>query len=195
MRKLTTLAFLTLMGAGMSHAGSIQFTTTGQFDLTTPATTLTAPGAFFTFMFLVSTNPVVGAPTIAGSSFSTIVPSSLVFNSTSVNLASTTIDFFPGSDGGFEATLVNGVDKLFLSIDGPQLYSGTTSNPTILPTSYTAAGGFVAYTIIHSGNSTTHGFVSAPNVTAGLVPEPATIALVAGALVLGLLQHRKRVAR
>ena len=191
-RSFNRALILMAVGTGISFAAEIQFTTTGTFDPATPVTSLTAPGAF-TLTFDTPDQPVTEPPTIGGSSFSLSLPATLMLGATTVDSGTITVDFFAGADAGFEATLSQGTDTLFLSIDGPaQLFSGSVPNVTILPVSYTAGGTFLAYYVNSSGN---FGFPTAPIVTAGVVPEPGTASgAAAGLLLLAALTLRRRKA-
>lgn len=193
LRILNGLATLTAVGTGLTFAGSIQFTTSGPLDPGTPVTTISAPGPF-TLTFVTPVNPVTAPPTIGGSSFSVSVPGTLMMGATTVESGPITVDFFAGSDAGFEATVSNGTDNIHLSIDGPQLFSGSLPNVTILPISYTAGGAFLSYYVDSSGN---FGFPTAPTVTASTVPEPGTSVGAAGGLLLIaalMLRGRRRTA-
>lgn len=190
-RGLNCLAILMAVGTASAFASQIQFTTTGTFDAGTAVTSLTAPGAF-TLTFVTSDQPVPQAPTIGGSSFSLTLPATLMLGSTTADSGNITVDFFAGSspDAGFEATLSQGTDMLHLSFGGPQLYSGSVPNVTILPISYTASGAFTDFYVNSSGNLN---FGTAPMVAASTVPEPGTAAnAIAGlALVAALILRRR----
>lgn len=81
---------------------------------------------------------------------------------------------------------------MFLSIDGPQLYSGSVPNVTMLPLSFTSTPTFTEF-FLNSTNSTL--FNTLRTVTATATPEPGTASalLLAFSLGLGCLKIWNRV--
>jgi hypothetical protein len=191
-RKLhRSFLILVAMGTGMCLASEIQYTTTGMYPTGTTVTSLTAPGELFTLTFTVPVNPVTNAPDVAGATFETSASGTYMFGATTVDF--TGVDFFPGPDGGFEAynDITNGPDTLSLSMDGPQLYSGSPPDVTMLAISFDAGGGYTEFVINGSDGPA---FTTEPTVTASTVPEPGTSAGAAvGVLLLAAAMLRRRV--
>ena len=178
------------MGTGMCLASEIEYTTTGVYPTGTTVTTLTAPGESFTLTFTVPVNPVTGAPLSGGATFSAAVSGTYMFGATTADFNE--VSFFPGPDGGFETSdIANGPDALYLSIDGPQLYSGTPPSVTMLATSFTATSNYTQF-FINSQDPVF--FDTQPEVTASTVPEPGTTAGASvGLLLLAAAMLRRRL--
>ena len=178
------------MGAGVCLASEIEYTTTGEYPSSAPATTLTGPDESFTLTFTVPVNPVTGAPFTPGATFSAAVSGTYMFGATTADFNG--VSFFPGPDGGFETSdIVNGPDSLYLSIDGPQLYSGTPPSVTMLATSFTATSNYTQF-FINSPDAVD--FSTEPTVTASTVPEPGTaLGASVGLLLLAAAMLRRRV--
>jgi len=172
-----------------AHAGTISYSDSGTFSASTPSSAFSGPSETWAFAFQADSNPAVSDVGMGGLDFA-FSSFSYSLGGAPVAITPTFIRFFSGTnDGGFAicfdgttfATCSEG-----LATDGPQMYTGTTSAPTLVP------GTFVQDGLSVIVDSTTF---SEPNTTLqATVPEPSTLlTLAAGLLALGGRRlHRRR---
>jgi hypothetical protein len=162
--RFITLAALLLLSVATVKADSgqtVSYTLTGATDAT------------FTVSMDTPTSPT---PELSGSYFFMVQPTNLVVDGTSM---SDTIVFFNLSDLGG----LNSVFDALPDLGGPQLYSGSESDPTLL------TGVFSLYDL-ETGAS----YTLTANAVPASMPEPTTtIMLLAGLFAVGLGLKRRSV--
>jgi len=170
-----------------SAASSLAVSVSGVFDSSIAAGPLAAPNEPFSISFIMSTNPVVTNSTSTGFD----VPFSsfrYTLNNTTVNMPAQYIEFFTGSSNGL-LTFFFGPQSGYqgttpipeFEFDGPQAFTGTTSNPVF------SAGSFTASDWIYSDASNyDQQTVSNSIVRLAPVPEPSTLYLLVFAVGIAL---------
>jgi hypothetical protein len=168
-----------------ANANTISYTDSGTFSALTPSSAFTGPSEAWAFSFRADTNPAVlefgnGGFDFAFSSFS------YSLNSLPVAITPTFIRFFSATNGGgFEmcfngTTVASCTDGLGTPTFGwPQMYSGTTSAPTLLTGAFTTDFAAIVNSTLYNQATTTILAVAVP------VPEPSTLLTLAGLLALG----------
>lgn len=139
------------------------------------------------------TLPASPVPASSASDLFTVFGAPFTMNGASEGMAQ--IDFFTLSDfGGFELTTNNGMGTLILNEFGAQIFSGSTSDPTFIPGTYSFTGegtlsmgltGTLTITAGPNGDSFTYDLSS--------VPEPASLLLISSGLLPFLGLARKRI--
>ena len=163
--------------AAVASAVPITYSGSGTFTAVTTTTTLTAPNATFAFSFVIDSSPTV--TNNDGFSFRPAFSQiSYILNGSAVVLPNGhhySVYFYESFVGMFFLDAIDGV----LEFDGPQMFSGPMSAPTMLPGSFTSTdflAGYIYAPITHETNITV-------TAVAAAAPEPATFAPIA----LGLL--------
>jgi len=188
--KLLLLAVFAF-GTAPAQADTVTYTDSGTFTASTPSDAFgfSGPGIMWAFSFQADTNPALSDVGMGGFSFA-FSDFSYSLGGSAVAITPTFIRFFSGTnDGGFAICFDGatfGTCSEGLATVGPQMYSGTTSAPTLL------AGTFVqdGFGVIAGSTSSNE-----PNTTlVGSIPEPSTfLTLAAGLLTLsGLRRSRPR---
>ena len=166
-----------------AHADTISYSASGAFSPSTASSAFSGPGETWSFSFHADTNPTIfefgnGGFNFAFSNFS------YSLNGSAVAIIPTFIRFFSGGNGGGFAICFNGTtaqnctDALGFTF-GPQMYTGPTSAPTLIPGPFTSDLAVVVNsTAFDVGNTT---------VQTTVTPEPSTLlTLAAGLLALGV---------
>ena len=199
--------FLSLLAVCSSFSGVISaapFTvsTSGTFSTAATATALVTPGADWNFRFNLDSQPVasntrIGSFDVAFSDFSYIVnsstvaaaPSSIRFSDTA-GLGLFTLYF--GPESGVQD---NGNYTPEFAFYGPQLYSGTVDNPTVLTGSFP-----VSESLFADGANYDDQFAPGTSVlvragSTSAVPEPSTMGFLSLALALFTALRVRRIRR
>jgi hypothetical protein len=182
-----------------AFSGTIYYSATGAFPASgTPVTAYSTNGASFEFDFSLPDMPVPGFSGSPGY-FSIAIPVSYKFGVTA--FAPQTIDVFfftsgwPISGGlqisAYPSTTI-GVDAVTYTIFGTQLFTGTTSAPTLSPGTLAIDNASIQ---VDTAAGTGFGFFVPSTLTASTVPEPAAFSLVAIALAAGAISRLKRGSR
>ena len=173
------------------QASTLVVSSSGTFDAGTPSSAWTLANASWSFDFTVDSDPVV---TLADSEGLTVAVGSFSYllNGSSVSTTPSSIRFFnsPSSAGMFNLNFVDGGLDLDpttgFEFFGPQLFSGSTASPTIIPGVYTATGnGFFLDDLFIQDLTGTIVTVSL-STGAAETPEPATWVLTALGLAVAL---------
>ncbi len=192
-RYLPLFAASLFLIASHAPASTLTVTESGSFDPATPVTAFSTPGGTFLYSFAISSTPV--ASSVSLGNYFNADPSSFTYTLNGVTSSPTvsSITFFSAADGGL-------LDICFISacngdvtpdtgfeFVGPQLYTGSEANPTILPGTYQPTdAGFYS-----SGNFTE--LASASPVVIAATPEPSNVALLGtGLFAIGGLVRRRR---
>jgi len=192
----SSLLLASFLSAGTLKADAIRFSLAGQFSPTgVNADQLAAPGENWTLSFKLSIPPQTANITSTGfdAAFSNFT---YTLNGSTVNVAPQEIRFFTsgGAENGLfniyfgpESGFLNGTPIPEFEFLGAQLFTGSTSNPTL------AAGSFGVTEWIYSDatNYDDHTPTSAV-VSAAVVPEPSSLALLIlplALVVFGLWRH------
>jgi hypothetical protein len=166
-----------------AHADTISYSATGTFSALTPSSTFTGPSETWAFAFQADTNPTILEFGNGGFNFA-ISNFSYSLNGSPVVIQPTFIRFFSGGNGGGFAICFNGTNAQNCTdalgfIFGPQMYTGMTSAPTLLPGPFTSDLGVVVNSAAFDLGDTT--------VQTTVTPEPSTLlTLAAGLLALGV---------
>lgn len=188
-RLLSLLALCCLAARG----GTISYSDSGTFASSTPGSAFIVPGETWAFAFQADTNPTI----LQSTSVSFDLPFSAFtysLDNSPVALTPTVIRFFSSAVNGGWIICFDGTSPCTdgLAAEAPQMYSGTTFRPTLLPGAFTSSF-FVAFentTLLYQQPNTT---VQATTAT----PEPSTLfSLTAALVILGvgrICWRRKRV--
>jgi len=191
MKKILVLtSLLAVRFTTSASASPISISGAGTFSASTPSSTFTGPSQPWSFSFLVDSNPVVS--NVNSSSFDPAFSNfSYVLNGSPVAITPGEIKFFDAAVTGMFAICFSSACSQTangLQFAGPQMYSGATSAPTILPGGFTSTI-FVAFfgtTLYPQANVTVQAVASAP--------EPMTLSLMgAGLLGLGFLRRYRKI--
>jgi hypothetical protein len=172
-----------------AYAGTISYSDSGTFSASTPSSAFSGPDETWSFAFQADSNPAVSDVGMGGLDFA-FSNFSYSLDGSPVAITPTFVRFFSGTnDGGFAICFdgtTNATCSEGLATDGPQMYTGTTSAPTLVP------GTFVQDGLDAIVDSVTF---SEPNTTLqATTPEPSTLlTLAAGLLALAgrRLQRRR----
>lgn len=170
-----------------AYADTITYSDSGRFSASTPSDSFgfSGPSETWAFSFQANVNPVIGDSGMGGFSFA-FSDFSYLLNGSPVAITPTFIRFFSGTNGGGFAICFDGTTfgtcSEGMATDGPQMYTGTTAAPTLIPGTFVQDG----FGVI-SGSTT----FAEPNTTlVGTAPEPATLTLLT--LALGVLMLGRR---
>jgi hypothetical protein len=186
--QIKTLMLSLIACAGIAQAGMI-YTLTGTLSSNAPDTDLLTPNAPFSAVFTIAeptapynwssnqSNLNVGLTyQLSGSPLTTFLPGVTLWTS--------------GAGGGYSLIFLdsNG-NRIGLHMSGPQMFTGSTDAPVLVPVTFTATSGTWAYynpdgSIITSGPFTNAQFSS--------VPEPSSLSLFAAAIVAGVAFRRRQ---
>jgi hypothetical protein len=164
-----------------AHAGTISYSVSGTFTPSTPSSSFTGPSEAWAFAFQADTHPTPVSDVGNGGFDFPFSSFSYFLNSMPAAITPTFIRFFSGPNGGGFEVCFNGATRATctdgLATFGPQMYSGTTSAPTLSPGAFTSDSFGV---VVNSAN------YDQPNTTVqATVPEPSTLlTLAAGLLAL-----------
>ncbi len=164
-----------------ADAGTIMYSDSGTFAAGTASSAFSGSSINWAFAFQADTNPAVSDVGAGGFSFA-FSNFSYSLAGSPVAITPTFVRFFSGTNGGgflicFNGT-TNGNFNDGLGTFGPQMYTGLTSAPTLIP------GSFPQDVFNVRVNSNQYGQPSTTLVAA--TPEPSTLlTLAAGLWVLG----------
>ena len=149
-------------------AASVLFTGSGTWDATAETTLVSAPGARWSFSFVLP-NAVTVNPTSLLGNFS------YALNGSVVGVAPASVEFFNSVDSGmFDIIFSNAVVASFY---GPAVWN----SPAFLLGSYVVDSGIAGSLPMGSGT-----------ISLRAVPEPATWTMLLGSALLGVTYRRKR---
>jgi len=192
-----------LLAVQSAFANSVNYFLTNTFVPGTPTTPLTAPGSTFSFSFSLplpislSANDPLTCPDPT-SCFTTIVPISYSSGSFSGAVPGTAVIFYAASlSGGLDISFtLNGNAYLWEFFGGGPpnvLFTGPTSNPTLLTGSFNYGGTSFGF------NGSAGQFVTGPgtiSATTTTVPEPGSLTLLGTAAVaIAGTMRRKLLSR
>src|SRR5579864_4065510 len=157
-----------------AHAATISYTDSGTFSASTPTTPFSGPSEAWAFSFQANTNPTV-LESDAGSVDFTFSNFSYSLDNSPVAIVPTFIRFGSSTLGGGWLMCLNGTPTNCLAGlstlgAGPQMYTGTTSAPTLIPGAFTSTifDVFLNHTLLFTQPNTTLNAAAA-------IPEPSTL--------------------
>ena len=195
-RHLLSVLFFVFSGAGLLKADAVLYTLSGQFSSTgVTKDSLAAPGGSWTMSFEVSIPPQTSNVTSTGfdAAFSLF---NYTLNGSAVNASPQSIRMFTSGgiqNGGFtaffgpESGFSNGAPIPELEVLGPQLFTGSTSSPTL------STGSITGTEWVYSDASNFDDHVTSTVIRASAVPEPSSLMLFAlplGLILFGALGRR-----
>jgi hypothetical protein len=164
-----------------ANASTILYTDSGTFSASTPSDAFgfSGPGETWAFSFEGDTNPVVSDTGRGGFSFA-FSDFSYTLDGSPVAITPSFIRFFSGTNfGGFAICLDGstfGTCSEGLATDGPQMYTGTPSAPTLIPGTFVQDGlGVISDSITYGEPNTT--------LVGTAVPEPSALFSLGTALL------------
>ena len=179
LKRLLTLFALCWVTA---HAAIISYSDSGTFTAATPSTPFTGPSATWSFAFQADTHPTVLESDAVSLDFA-FSNFNYVLNGSPVAITPTFIRFGSATLGGGWLMCFNGTTVLcnagFSTLGaGPQMFTGPTSAPTLIPGAFTSDifDVFINHTLLYSQPNTT--------VLATVVPEPSTLLMLAAGLLV-----------
>ncbi len=185
---LDLLLPLLTLGCVAGHASTISYTASGTFTSSTPSTPFAGPNETWAFAFQADSNPTIVASN-PGQFMFAFSNFSYSLNGSPVAITPTFIKFGDNGAGGGWLVCFNGTgDPCHAGLStfggGPQMYTGTTSAPTLLTGAFTSTefDVFVNTTVIFTQPNTT--------VQATLTPEPSTLLSLTAALVMLSVQRK-----
>jgi hypothetical protein len=183
-----TLTCCVFFVVSVASAGTVSYSDSGTFSASTPSDAFgfSGPSETWAFSFQADTNPVVSDVGMGGFSFA-FSDFNYTLDGSPVAITPTLIRFFSGTnDGGFAICFDGatfGTCTEGLATDGPQMYTGTTSAPTLL------AGPFLQSGLDAIVGGTTYPEADPTTLVASATPEPSTALLM---LAGGVLAFRDR---
>ncbi len=195
MRLLYVLLLALVLAAG-AQADGIFYTVTGTYStlLAGGDNALGATGDAFQFTFSLPTDPTTDVSFTPGpDSFTLLAPTTYTFGANTLTGVAT-IEFLDTLAGGMMTIFFPGPGTMTgeLDLQGPLLFSGTTSAPTLLFGLF-SAGGPNLYTV--TDITGVLGQWTVTNAQVEGVPEPSTWGFMIGAILLAapkLARLRKR---
>lgn len=170
-----------------AHSAIISYTDNGTFTSSTPNTPFSGPSETWAFAFQTDTHPMVLDSASEAFGFFDFAVSNFSYslNGSPVAITPTFIRFGSSPDNGGWLMCFHGTTALCnagLSTlgAGPQMFSGNTSAPTLIPGAFTSDifDVFVNMTSLFTQPNTT------VVATLATVPEPTTLLMVAASLAL-----------
>jgi hypothetical protein len=191
-RTLYWLGFVALWASATPARADIEtVSASGEFTSAVSADQLAAPSETWALSFEVDSNPTAAHPDEFGfdAPFSDF---SYTLNGSAVAVTPESIRFYTSSDGGLftvffgpESGFFNGMPIPEFGFSGGQVFSGTTSSPTIIPGSYPISD--VTYSdSLNYDDEGASGTVTITGASA-TVPEPSSFWLYLTAVALSLL--------
>jgi len=180
---LFLVGFCLAVAVPPAGANSIGYLVTGTFDPTTPITAISAPNVSYSLTFTVDVPLNIVSST--ADSFTTTEP--LLYSSGALNFTqSANVIFYDTAQGGlFDIELMLGGVNYTWVLFGQQIFSGSTSNPTLISGNFTVDTSNSFFWVPGSMSSYPVGG------TVGATPEPASLVLVgSGILVLARLRRK-----
>ena len=117
----------------------VTITVNGTYNASATTNAYTAPNAHWTLSFEVASTPSVNM-TDATQFRTDYTNAAFTLNGASVPVTGNTVIFFNSGGSSFNIFPDSPVNKQFI-VKGPPLFSGSTSNPTMVAGSYTATAG------------------------------------------------------
>jgi hypothetical protein len=166
-----------------AQGDTISYSDSGTFSSSTPSSDFSGPSETWSFSFDADTNPAVSDTGMGGFSFA-FSDFSYSLDGSPVAITPTFIRFFSGTNFGGFAICFDGTTfgtcSEGLATDGPQMYTGTPSAPTLIPGTFLQDG----FGVIVDSN--TYGEPNTTLQATSTVPEPSTL-LLTGICFLGVM--------
>jgi hypothetical protein len=154
-----------------------------------PTTSLTKPDSDFSLTFDLDSFP---SPYASLSNQFGVLPASLIYTfggqtATLSATIATTASFFTGPNpGGISFVLTDpAFDQLALYFKGPQIFTGPTSAPNLLPETYMPAPSATQWVLFQNHTQVANGNIAMAIITNA--PEPSSFALLGAGIGLAVL--------
>ncbi len=159
-----------LIFAASMSAGTITYSDSGTFSAATPTSTYSAPNETWSLSYSGDTNPVVFGIQPGNYFSADFTGLAYSLNGSALAITPSNIEFFSSGDAGmFNLCMISTACDSGFYFQGPQMYTGSESAPTMVGGSFTSTS-----LAINTGT----GYVTQPNTTvqgvASGVPEPST---------------------
>jgi hypothetical protein len=194
MRQILIATALAAFTCYPAFSGAVSYSATGTFWASgTPSTAFSANGSSFEFDFSLPDMPVP-SNSVPQDYFSVAVPVTYKLGTTTFAPQTIYVFFFASNSlpsGGFLIAPFPssdvGIDSVTYIFTGYQLFTGTTSAPTLTPGTFVIGNATIQ---VNTGGTGT-AFPVASTLTATTTPEPACLSLAALALAAGAIRRLK----
>jgi hypothetical protein len=190
MKRILFFLATAMAACGIASASTLFVSATGQFAGSDAGDSpLVTPNGAFSLNFAVDSNPTPLAGSVSSLGFDVPVQDfSYRLNNVAVNVTPSEITFYTLADGGlFSVVVGTGLSSLDFLFEGAQAFSGTTAAPVFAPGHFA----ITSWTFSDPGNFDSQAPLAA-SASIAATPEPSSMFLTCGSLMVLILEYRKR---